>query len=133
VDVTRLGDGDRAGLCVLQQHYGYVGVKGDGERKSVVMVRAGPASPVDVEAVPLEQSVVHLRVDCDYRDRTDEARFYYSLDGKTWKAIGTLLHMKYTLPHFMGYRYGLFHFATRRAGGSVDFDFFSLQGTGAPG
>jgi arabinoxylan arabinofuranohydrolase len=35
--------------------------------------------------------------------------------------------MTYTLPHFMGYRFALFHFATREPGGFVDFDAFHLD------
>ncbi|XHR97133.1 hypothetical protein ACFJIV_11050 [Mucilaginibacter sp. UC70_90] len=35
--------------------------------------------------------------------------------------------MVYTLPHFMGYRFGLFNYATRQSGGYVDFDFFHIS------
>jgi hypothetical protein len=34
--------------------------------------------------------------------------------------------MKYELTHFVGYRYGLFNFGTKSAGGYVDFDFFKI-------
>ncbi len=34
--------------------------------------------------------------------------------------------MVYTLPHFMGYRFALFNFATKAPGGFVDFDFFHV-------
>ena len=84
-------------------------------------------APVEVEAVPTDQKVVFLRVDCDFRNRTDRAHFYYSLDGQSWTAIGRPLKMAYTLPHFMGYRFALFHFATKTAGGFVDFDCFHVS------
>lgn len=35
--------------------------------------------------------------------------------------------MAYTLPHFMGYRYGLFPFSNATPGGSADFDFFRIS------
>jgi len=54
--------------------------------------------------------------------------FFYSLDGKIWKRIGSQLKMEYTLPHFMGYRFGLFNYATKTPGGYVDFDFFHING-----
>jgi hypothetical protein len=38
-----------------------------------------------------------------------------------------MLKMKYTLPHFMGYRFGLFHYATATPGGFVDFDHFRVS------
>ena len=71
--------------------------------------------------------MVYLKADCDFRSRTDRANFYYSLDGKVWTSIGKPLHMLYTLPHFMGYRFALFNFATKTAGGSVDFDYFRVS------
>lgn len=41
--------------------------------------------------------------------------------------IGRPLEMKYTLDHFMGYRIGLYHYATRKAGGIADFDFLRCE------
>jgi beta-xylosidase len=81
---------------------------------------------VEAASVPLSRTVVFLKADCDFTDRTDKAKFYYSLDGKNWVAIGSVLQMAYTLPHFMGYRFGLFNYATKEAGGYVDFDWFRI-------
>ncbi len=58
--------------------------------------------------------------------KTDLAYFYYSLVGTDWKTIGGPLKMVYTLPHFMGYRYGFFNYATKNVGGYADFDFFRI-------
>jgi beta-xylosidase len=125
VDVSQMKDGDYAGLVALQRKYGFVGVKQAHGVRSIVMVSAQSDQPVELAAVPLAQPVVYLRIDCDYKERADLAYFYYSLDGEHWTAIGEPLHMKYTLMlHFMGYRFGLFNFATRETGGHVDFDFF---------
>ncbi len=35
--------------------------------------------------------------------------------------------MSYTIPHFIGYQFGLFNYATKIAGGFVDFDFFYVN------
>lgn len=126
LDVSRMKDGDCAGLSAFQKKYGFVGVTMAGAAKSIVMVSAETDAPVEVERVPLSQEVVFLKVDCDYRNRADKAYCSYSLDGKTWTAIGRPLKMAYTLPHFMGYRFALFNFATKAAGGSVDFDYFRV-------
>lgn len=61
-----------------------------------------------------------------FKNRTDKARLFYSLDGKSWNPIGSQLNMAYTLPHFMGYRFGLFNFATKTPGGYADFDYFHV-------
>jgi beta-xylosidase len=123
IDVSKMKEGDFAGLALLQKKYGLVGVKLNNGKKSVVMVSADSGKPFEMENIPLNQSTVYLKAECDFRDRTDKAYFFYSLNGKSWKPIGKLLQMEYTLPHFMGYRFGLFNYATEKTGGFVDFDF----------
>jgi beta-xylosidase len=127
IDVTQLKDGDFAGLALLQRQYGLIGVKLDGGVYSVVMVSARSGSPLEVQRVPLTQKTVFLKAECDFKERLDTARFFYSLDGRTWTAIGSELKVSYTLPHFMGYRFGLFNFATKTPGGHADFDFFRVS------
>jgi beta-xylosidase len=124
VDVSHMKDGDQAGLLLLQKKYGWVGVRTSGGKKYIVMVHEGTTA----DSVTLTQKTVYLRADCDFRLGTDKAYFYYSLDGKTWTPIGAALKMEYTLPHFMGYRYGLFNYATKAPGGYVDFDYFHIGG-----
>ena len=132
LDVSRMKDGDVAGLSLLQKKYGFVGVKMEGGAKSLVMVSAQSDVPVEVQSVPLTANTVWLKAECDFRNRADKASFFTSLDGKTWTPLGQPLQMVYTLPHFMGYRFGLFNFATKTTGGSVDFDFFRLGDTLTP-
>ena len=117
-------EGDCAGLLLLQKDYGFIGVKVKSGKKLVVVEMAKSAEPAEI---PFNQNVVFLKADCDFKDRTDKAYFYYSLDGKSWKRLGPELKMSYTIPHFMGYRFGLFNYATQTAGGYADFDFFHIQ------
>jgi beta-xylosidase len=126
VDISNLKDGDFAGLALLQRQYGLVGVKSEGGTNYVVMVSAQSNAPTEVARVPLNQPTVFLKAGCDFKNRTDKARFFYSLDGQSWIAIGNELKMNYTLPHFMGYRFGLFNYATKAAGGHADFDYFRI-------
>jgi beta-xylosidase len=126
LDVSGMKDGDFAGLCLLQKNYGVVGVRVDGNKKSIVMINATGGNPVEAATIPLNQKTVYFKAECDFTDRKDVADFFYSLDGKTWTPIGTQLKMAYTLPHFMGYRFGLFNYATKSAGGYADFDFFHI-------
>jgi beta-xylosidase len=128
MDVSNMKDGDTAGLGLLQRRYGFVGVRMAGGARSVVMVSAGSGAAREVQSVPLSQSVIYLKAECDFKNRADRARFSYSLDGRRWTSIGEPLQMVYTLPHFMGYRFALFNYATRTAGGSVDFDWFRVAG-----
>lgn len=128
IEVSNMKDGDYAGLIALQKHYGFVGVKMEGESKSIVMmISAQSDKSQEVERIPLKQETVYLKIDCDFRNRTDKAYFYYSLDEKNWKKVGSVFQMSYTLPHFMGYRFGLFNYATKTTGGYVDFDYYRID------
>jgi beta-xylosidase len=126
IDVSNMKEGDFAGLVLLQRKFGIVGIKFSNGAKSVVMVNAQSGKPVEVESIPLTENTAYLKAECDFTDRRDVAYFYYSLDGKTWHSIGDQLKMEYSMPHFMGYRYGLFNYSTRDSGGFVDFDWFHI-------
>lgn len=127
INVSKMKDGDFAGLSLLQRKYGLVGVKYENGKKSVVMVNAGSGKAEQIESIPLTNKVVYLKAECDFRNQKDIARFFYSLDGITWNVIGNKLKMEYSMPHFMGYRFGLFNYATKNPGGFVDFDYFRIE------
>ena len=59
----------------------------------------------------------------DFTNRADTARFCYSLDGQSWHAIGHDLKMAYSLAHFVGYRLGLFNYATKTPAQALHTDF----------
>lgn len=128
VDVSNMHSGDYAGLCALQRKFGQVGVKKVDDNYYIFMTSNESETPVEMESIPLKQNNVYLKIECDFRDRKDVASFFYSLDGNSWNPIGSTLHMQYTLmEHFMGYRFGLFNYATREPGGFVDFDYFRIN------
>jgi beta-xylosidase len=138
LDVSKMKDGDFAGCSAFQKEYGSVGVKINAGQKSIVMITTDHDQPVEVTRIPLNQDQIYFRIDCDFTGKNDEANnlytlngkdeanFFYSLDGKVWKAIGRPLKMKYNIPHFMGYRFALFNYATKNIGGAADFDFFRI-------
>lgn len=127
LDVANLKEGDFAGLSLLQRKFGQVGVKVSNGVRSIVMVNGEGKIPEEVEQVKLTQDVVFLKASVDFRDKTDIGHFYYSLDGKEWKKIGNQIKMQYSMPHFMGYRFGLFNYATKETGGYADFDWFRIK------
>ncbi|HOK96518.1 MAG TPA: glycoside hydrolase 43 family protein [Anaerohalosphaeraceae bacterium] len=133
LDTEGMKDGDSAGLIALQRKYGFVGVKMDGPKKLIVMVSAQSDKPEEIESIPLEQQMVYLKIECDFRNRADKAYFYYSLDGSSWTRIGSVLQMAYTMPHFMGYRFGLFNMASKTPGGYADFDYYHIDDAIAAG
>jgi hypothetical protein len=127
IDISGMKDGDFAGLALFQKKFGQVGVIVNGENVSVVMVNAGSGEPVVAAAVPVRKKRIYLKAECDFREQADLGYFYYSLDGIKWVAVGTPLKMEYSMPHFMGYRFGLFYYSTRNPGGSADFSWFRIS------
>lgn len=127
IDVSNMKDGDCAGLILLQKKFGWVGVKMEGGNKYIVMVNGEKAAPEEKQRIALTGNKVYVKAEGDFRNRTDKGYFYYSTDNKTWTKIGNTLQMEYTLPHFIGYRFGLFNWASATAGGSVDFDWYRIS------
>jgi beta-xylosidase len=123
----KMKDGDIAGLGLLQKIYGFVGLKIENGTKSIIMVSAKGGKGVEIEKVPVSQNTIYFKAECNFKDQADIAHFFYSLDGKSWKKIGEPLKMPYTLPHFMGYRFSLFNYATKEVGGFADFDYFRIE------
>jgi beta-xylosidase len=152
IDVSGMKDGDWAGLAAFQKKYGFVGVKMSDGARSLVMVSADSDQPEEIASIPLAGNTVHLKVECVFQSAPEDARFglneggakiygipgapeiarfSYSLDGKSWTPIGRPSRLAYTFPHFMGYRYALFFYSTKTAGGRVDFDYYRIGQSGA--
>lgn len=127
LDAAGLNDGDVAGIAMLQRDYGYLAVMREADRNFLVMVGVRSGSPVEIARAPLSQDRVLLRVECDFRDRADTARFHFSVDGRTWNPLGDEHKMSYTIPHFMGHRLAIFHHSPKNPGGRADFDWFRVS------
>ena len=127
LDISKMKEGDFAGLCLLQKEYGLLGVKFENGKKQIFQINIKTKDKEAILDLPENQTNVYFKAECNFKDKADVANFYYSLDGKTWTKIGEPLKMPYTLPHFMGYRFGLFNYATKNIGGYADFDYFRID------
>ncbi|WP_288276058.1 family 43 glycosylhydrolase [uncultured Prevotella sp.] len=130
LDVTKLADGDRAGICIFQDPYAQIGVeKKNGEFKIYWRQDAldgAATSTKEQYASATVTDIVYLRASFNYN--TSKTKFYYSLDNKTWTAFGGETSMGFNLSVFVGARFGLFCYATSAlGGGSADFDWFSTE------
>ena len=129
LDVTRLQEGDVAGICIFQDPYAYIGVRvKDGKREIVWRqdVISSDAQPAEKVASGVTVGdVVYLRGSIKFGE--DKTRFYYSLDNKTWKQLGSETQQNFNLSVFVGSRFGLFCYATKTTGGAADFDWFSTE------
>ena len=121
-DFSNLKDGDYAGLAAFMGEYGQVGVtKDDGQLYLFMTSKSEGEKRVAVSDVPsFDASRVFLRIVFDFAG-DDKAYFYYSADGESFVSIGEALKMQYTLDLFVGYRIGIFSYATKELDGMVDF------------
>ncbi len=130
VDVTNMGDGDVCGLAAFRDVTSWIGIVRNGTSYAVqVRVNAtqdestwattstGTAAAA-VALVPGRK--VWLRVSMDARASGSKlANFGYRLDGISFVNLGPPAHLSSGWEIFMGYRYGIFNFATKTLGGSV--------------
>ncbi len=123
MDVSHMQDGDRAGLSAYCSEPGIISIQMEGNKKYIVMTDRN----TEKERTELTQNTIYLRLDCDFRNGTDKANFYYSLNKKDWVKLGTEFQMVYNLKHFMGNRFGIFNYATKAPGGYVDIDSFEYK------
>lgn len=129
LDTSGMKPGDHAGLIALQSHFGTVGVKvtENGDQFITMCIKGENGSEQVIESVKCEKKEVYLKIHFVFENSMDMASFSYSFDGMNWKPIGMTLLMQYTLDHFMGYRVGLYYYATSQIGGHVDFDYFNYE------
>src|SRR4051794_10009373 len=70
---------------------------------------------------------IWLRINADIQPGSNRvARFSYSTDGVTFTPLGSSLTLNNTWQFFMGYRFGVFNFATQALGGAVSVRKFDL-------
>lgn len=121
-DFSNLKDGDYAGIAAFMGEYGQIGVtKDDGQLYLFMTSKSEGEKRVAVSDVPnFDASRVFLRIVFDFAG-DDKAYFYYSVDGESFVSIGEALKMQYTLDLFVGYRIGIFSYATKELDGMVDF------------
>ena len=146
IDLSHLKDGDCAGFAAFNSDSGLLTVKKKGKRLVLEMAeqkvelteREKAVTSVEekvIESVDLKQNKIWLRIDADFRPSTDNrfggkdlATFYYSLDGEQWTKIGSDYKMGFDWRRFfMGSKFTLFCYATKKAGGYADFDFFDFK------
>ena len=139
LDLSKMKDGDIAGLAAFNDNSAVMAIKKVGkkltlelsEQKVKLSQREKKVENVDikvVESVELKQQKIWLRINANFVPRTDIANFSYSLDGKEWTKIGGDYRMGFDWQRFfMGTKFGIFNYATKKAGGYVDVDEFAYN------
>ncbi|KAL3473287.1 glycosyl hydrolase [Aspergillus californicus] len=160
MDISKMRDGDRAGVSMFRDESAYIGVHKDADNVTLVYVdgaRVGPINlpvgwlngrPValDWECVsngsikaqtplPAQCQRVWLRAKADVRaahvdehaKETRNATFEYSFDGTVFTQLGPTYPLTKSTAGYVGYRFGLFNFATRALGGEIRVSHCDLE------
>ena len=140
LELAGMKDGDVAGFAAFNDYSGVLAVERKGSETYLSMSAQNAIfdrSPnhrianVEIdqrEELKLEQDVIYLRIDGDFTEKKDKATFYYSLDNKEWKEIGSSIRMRFDYrKFFMGTKYAIFNYATKDVGGYVDIDYIDYQ------
>ena len=121
IDISKMKNGDIAGLAVLQDPYAYIGVKQNNGKKYVIMVNDGKT----MDSVLINTSTIYFRTIAS--NGSSKASFQYSTDNKFFKSLGNDLTMRFSLKIFTGNKFCLFNYATNTLGGYVDVDWFRVE------
>ena len=148
LDLSKMKDGDRAGLAAFNSDTGALTIKKQGKKLTLEMSEqtckltdrdkvVESFEEKVIESVDLSSPKIWLRIDADFRPQTerkgfmpgtDLATFYYSLDGEQWTKIGSDYRLGFDWRRFfMGTKFGIFCYATKKKGGYVDVTQFDYK------
>ncbi|KAH8755907.1 glycosyl hydrolase [Hyaloscypha finlandica] len=139
LDYSKMKDGDRAGFVLLRDTSAWIGVVNNGGTFRVSMwsgltmssTWATASTGAEVKGVTISGGKVWLRIHADIHVGTGkQGTFYYSTDGSAFTALGSLT-LNSAWNFFLGYRYGIFNFATKALGGSVAVISFTMDSPGS--
>jgi beta-xylosidase len=136
IDVTKMKDGDCAGFATFNDETCALMVRKQGRNTELQLVELSVKLSQREKAVenvtervlwstPVLKEI-YLRIDGDFRPgHKDTATFFYGTDGKEWTKVGDGYQMRFDWQRFfMGSKYALFCYATKKAGGYIDVDYF---------
>ncbi|KAG8896211.1 hypothetical protein FRC00_006283, partial [Tulasnella sp. 408] len=140
LNYSNMKDGDRAGLVLLRDSSAWVGVKRDSGAYTVCYTTgltmnsdwSTLSTGTSSGCVSISGGSIYLRITADIAPGgTQQATFFYSTNGSTFNSIGSAFSMNTDWHFFMGYRFGIFNYATSALGGYVNVPLFQLDaGTG---
>ncbi|KAH8197841.1 hypothetical protein TruAng_007988 [Truncatella angustata] len=134
IDTSSMAAGDRAGLALFRDQSGWIGVKNDGGTFTVGMTNnilmdsdwATSNTGTTVASVGISKGTIYLRGTVNINPGSGRTgSFSYSHDGTNFSSLGPSLTLNSAWQYFMGYRWGIFNYATSALGGSIEVLSFS--------
>ena len=141
MDISKMKDGDVAGFSAFNGDAGVVQVKKLG-KKVFLVAESQSCKMTDKEKLITDVAIteayskeldkktkdVYFRIDADFRPGKDLATLYYSIDGENWTKVLSDYKMIFDYRRFfMGSKFAIFNYATKKKGGYVDVDWFHYE------
>ncbi|KAK0373348.1 glycosyl hydrolase family 43 [Colletotrichum limetticola] len=135
----RMADGDRAGVVLFRYAAAWIGIIKSGNSTRAAMVNNILMIPDDgwhtvnkgdeIASVEVSGGIVWLHLEVGVNSfYNQEGRFSYSTDGVNFEPLGEPHEeIDRGILHFMGYRYGVFNYATLARGGAVTVKSLSIH------
>ena len=139
LDISNMKEGDVAGFSAFNGDAALLSITMENGKKCLTMSEISVSldssnkavlgvKNEEKERVEINQPLIYLRIDGDFRLNRDIATCYYSLDNKNWVKIGTDFKMRFDYQRlFMGTRFAIFNYATKVLGGYIDVDSFNYK------
>ena len=140
IDVSKLNDGDIAGLCALEGEYGFIGIKKDNGRYKLITaehkISYTPWSmgvfDDDLPDIKTEKEIdvtkLRLKACFNLEHNNENVQFaYFDENSGEYVDFGEAVKLRYTLDQFVGVRFALFCYSTEKAGGEATFREFKLE------
>ncbi|MFI2271246.1 MULTISPECIES: RICIN domain-containing protein [Catenuloplanes] len=137
LDYGGMANGDRAGLAMLRDSSAWIGVRKDNGATRVSMTSGLTMSTngwtttgtgTEQAGATITGGRIWLRVTADIRPGAGRtATFSYSTNGTTFTTLGPAFTLNNNWQFFMGYRFGVFNYATSALGGAVTVNRFQVS------
>ncbi len=141
LDASDINEGDICGLCALEGEYGFIGItKKDGKNKLITAEHKIPYSPWAMGIFDDEEAVItsereisspklKLKATFNLEHTKENVQFAFCdiLDKNgNFEDFGAAVKLRYTLDQFVGVRFALFCYSTKKAVASALFKDFEI-------
>jgi beta-xylosidase len=136
LDYSAMANGDRAGLAMLRDSSAWIGIRKDNGVTRVSMTNGLTMSTsgwtttgtgAEQAGAAVSGGRIWLRATANIQPGAGRtATFSYSTNGSTFTNLGPAFTLNNNWQFFMGYRFGIFNYATQALGGAVTVNQFSV-------
>ncbi|MFI5843047.1 RICIN domain-containing protein [Catenuloplanes sp. NPDC051500] len=137
LDYSAMANGDRSGLAMLRDSSAWIGIRKDNGTTRVSMTNGltmntngwtTTGTGAEQAGATVSGGRIWLRVTADIRPGSGRtATFSYSTNGTTFTTLGPAFTLNNNWQFFMGYRFGVFNYATTALGGAVTVNRFQVS------